>query len=80
MQRLVLTGLLLLLPVVTHGATPRLLTATVVRVADGDSVTARSANGTTLRIRLLGIDAPEVAQTASPASPLARTPATISTT
>ena len=69
MQRLVLTGLLLLLPVVTHGAAPRLLTATVQHVSDGDSVTARSANGTTLRIRLLGIDAPEVAHGTKPGQP-----------
>ena len=69
MQRLVLTGLLLLLPVVTHGAAPRLLTATVQRVSDGDSVTALSANGTTLRLRLLGNDAPEVAYDTKPGQP-----------
>ena len=69
MHRLVLTGLLLLLPVVTHGAAPRLLTATVQQVSDGDSITARSANGTTLRLRLLGIDAPEVAHGTKPGQP-----------
>lgn len=69
MQRLVLTGLLLLLPVVTQGAAPRLLTAIVQRVSDGDSVTALSANGTTLRLRLLGIDAPEVAYDTKPGQP-----------
>ena len=70
MQRLVLTGLLLLLPVVTHGATPRLLTAIVQHVSDGDSVTALSDNNTKLRLRLLGIDAPEVAHNGKPGQPL----------
>ena len=73
MQRLVLTGLLLLLllllPVVTHGAAPRLLTATVQQVSDGDSVTALTVHGTKLRLRLLGIDAPEVAHGTKPGQP-----------
>jgi len=41
-------------------ATPRSLVATVERVTDGDSVIGITDNGTKLRIRLLGIDAPEL--------------------
>ena len=50
-------------------AAPRSLVATVQHVADGDSVTAISDNGTKLRIRLLGIDAPEVAHNGKPGQP-----------
>ena len=48
---------------------PRTLVATVERVSDGDSVTALSDNNTKLRIRLLGIDAPEVAHDTKPGQP-----------
>ncbi len=47
---------------ISHAATPRSLVAKVDRVSDGDSVIATTSDGTKLRIRLLGIDAPEVAQ------------------
>ncbi len=40
--------------------------AAVERVSDGDTVIATTANGTTLRIRLPGIDAGEGAPTATP--------------
>lgn len=49
------------LAVPARSASSRSLIATVQHVADGDSVTAISDNGTKLRIRLLGIEAPEVA-------------------
>ncbi len=39
-------------------ASPRSLVATLQRVADGDTITAVSANGT--KLRLLGSDAPEI--------------------
>ena len=45
---------------VSFATPPRTLQATVERVADGDTLIATSENGTRLRIRLLGIDAPEV--------------------
>ncbi len=48
------------LAVVAHAATPRTLVAKVNRVSDGDTVTATTSEGTKLRIRLLGIDAPEI--------------------
>ena len=53
------------------GASPRSLVATIQHVADGDSVTALSDNGTKLRIRLLGIDAPEVPHGKKPGQPYA---------
>jgi endonuclease YncB( thermonuclease family) len=55
-----------------HAAPARLLTATVLRVADGDTLTAETGNGTKLRIRLLGIDAPEVSHNGKPGQPYGR--------
>ena len=52
-------------------ATPRPLVATVERVTDGDSVSAVTDNGTKLRIRLLGIDAPELPHNGQPGQPFA---------
>ena len=49
-----------------HAATPRTLTATVERVSGGDTSVAIAENGTKLKIRLLGIDAPEVAHGPKP--------------
>ncbi len=50
-------------------ASPRPLVATVKHVSDGDSVTVISANGTRPRMRLLGIDAPEIAHGSKPGQP-----------
>ena len=38
-------------------------------VSDGDTVTAISANSTRLRIRVLGIDAPEIPHGSKPGQP-----------
>jgi len=43
-----------------HAATPLTLVAKVERISDDDTVTAITSNHIKLRIRLLGIDAPEV--------------------
>ena len=51
------------------GASPRFLSASVQRVADGDSITALSDNGTKLRIRFLGIDAPQIPHGDQPGQP-----------
>ena len=45
--------------------------ATVAEVLDGNTVIASRTDGTTLRVRLLGIDAPELARGRMPAQPLA---------
>jgi endonuclease YncB( thermonuclease family) len=41
-------------------ADSRSLVATVQRVSDGNRIIAMTADGTTLRVRLFGIDAPEI--------------------
>jgi len=64
-----LVGLLWCLLSPAHASTPRLLVANVDRVSDGDTVIATSANGTKLCIRLLGIDAPKIANGAKPGQP-----------
>jgi micrococcal nuclease len=45
---------------------PRSVRATVQRVVDGDTLIAVSENATKLRIRLLGIDAPEISHGSKP--------------
>ncbi len=64
---------LLCLLLVTHAtaATPRTLVARVERIANGDSVIAVTDNQTRLRIRLLGIDAPELSYNGKPGQPYA---------
>jgi hypothetical protein len=56
----------LALAVPAYSASPRSIVTTVQRVADGDTIKGISANGTKLRIRLLGIDASESAYEARP--------------
>ncbi len=52
---------LLVVPLPASAATPpREVEATVVRVVDGDTLTAETRDGSKLKIRLLGIDAPEI--------------------
>jgi micrococcal nuclease len=48
---------------------PRTAYVTVERVVDGDTLVATSANATKLRIRLTGIDAPEIAHRSDPGQP-----------
>ena len=52
-----------------HAASPRTLIAKVERVSDGDTLVAFSSNGTKLRIRLVGIDAPEASHGEKPGQP-----------
>lgn len=59
----------LALAVPAFSASPRSLVSTVQRVADGDTVTAISANGPKLRIRLPGIDALEIPHGNKPGQP-----------
>lgn len=71
----ILTAAVVLLPCASVAqvlpllASARTMEATVTHVADGDTLTARTKNGTTLRIRLAGIDAPEVPHGATPGQP-----------
>jgi endonuclease YncB( thermonuclease family) len=64
-----ITTVLLVLPHSAHAATPRTLVAKVERVSDGDTIVAISGNQTKLRLRLLGIDAPEVPHGKKPGQP-----------
>ncbi len=64
----VVAALLLLLPW-AHAATPRTLVAKVERVSDGDTIIAVTSDQTKLRLRLLGIDAPEVPHGERPGQP-----------
>lgn len=52
-----------------HAATVRTVTATVTRIADGDTVQAVTPEGTKLRVRLYGIDAPETEKGKIPGAP-----------
>ena len=54
----IIVTVLLILPPATHAATPRTLVATVECVSDGDTITAFISGGT--KLRLLGVDAPEL--------------------
>jgi len=72
-QTLILSTVSLLVFLVpAHAANPRMLTATVDRVTSGDVLTATSESGEKLRVRLLGIDAPEIGQGHRTAQPIAK--------
>ncbi|MDR2093703.1 MAG: thermonuclease family protein [Azoarcus sp.] len=43
-------------------AAPRTITGQVIKVADGDTLTLRNTRGKKIRVRLVGIDAPEKCQ------------------
>ena len=60
---------LVLLATAAQAAPPRGILATVERVADGDTLMATSENATVLRVRLLGIDAPETPHRGKPGQP-----------
>lgn len=60
---------ILLLVSSAHAATPRTLVAMVERVSHGDTITAVTSNQTKLRIRILGIDAPEIPHGKKPGRP-----------
>ncbi len=63
------TLLALWLAVAAHAGTPRTFVAKVDRVSDGDTVIATTSEGNRLRIRLLGIDAPEIPHGTKPGQP-----------
>ncbi len=65
----IVATVLLVFPLSPHAATPRTLIAKVGRVSDGDTITAITSEGTKLRLRLLGIDAPEVPHGKEPGQP-----------
>ena len=52
-----------------HAATPHLLVAKVEGVRDGDTITALTPERVTLRLRLLGVTAPEIPHGKQPGQP-----------
>ena len=70
---LVLLTFLLIPSFPLHAANPiRTIDAVVTRVVDGDTLVAETNNGTKLKVRLYGIDAPELARAGKPGQPFAR--------
>ena len=62
-----LAATLLVPPTATAGS--RAVDGKVVRVADGDTLTVATRDGTKLKVRLYGIDAPEVRHEGTPGQP-----------
>lgn len=68
MIRFVLIAILLLLPV-SEGYAGRVLDGTVRAVYDGDTILLTTPEGSRVKIRLYGIDAPETAKPDKPGQP-----------
>ncbi len=66
---LILTALLIFLASASHSAPLRTVTATITKITDGDTVQAVTPEGTKLKVRLYGIDAPEAAKGKIPGEP-----------
>jgi endonuclease YncB( thermonuclease family) len=69
MIRSVLTAVLLLLLLVAESHAGRILDGTVQAVYDGDTVLLTTREGSRVKIRLYGIDAPETAKPDKPGQP-----------
>jgi len=52
-----------------HAASLRTVTATITKISDGDTVQAITPEGTKLKVRLYGIDAPETPKGNKPGEP-----------
>jgi len=66
---LILTALLIFLPTASQAVPLRTVTATITKITDGDTVQAITPEGTKLKVRLYGIDAPEIAKGKIPGEP-----------
>lgn len=66
---LMLTALAILCAADTQAKTLRTVTATITRITDGDTVQAITPEGTKLKVRLYGIDAPETPKGKIPGEP-----------
>lgn len=64
-----LAALLIFLATASHAAPLRTVTATVTKITDGDTVQAVTLEGTKLKVRLYGIDAPEMPKGRIPGEP-----------
>lgn len=61
--------MVILYAAVAHAAPIRTVTATITRITDGDTVQAITPEGTKLKVRLYGIDAPETPKGKIPGEP-----------
>jgi len=64
-----ITALLILCAAAAQAAPLRTVTATITKITDGDTVQAVTPEGTKLKVRLYGIDAPETAKGKIPGEP-----------
>jgi micrococcal nuclease len=55
----IFAGLVILCAAASHAAPLRTVTAAITKISDGDTVQAITPEGTKLKVRLYGIDAPE---------------------
>jgi hypothetical protein len=58
----ILAALIVSATLSAHAAPLRTVTATITRITDGDTVQAVTPEGTKLKVRLYGIDAPETSK------------------
>ncbi|MDA8126580.1 MAG: thermonuclease family protein [Deltaproteobacteria bacterium] len=66
---LILVALLIICATASQAAPIRTITATITKITDGDTVQAVTPEGTKLKVRLYGIDAPETAKGKIPGEP-----------
>jgi endonuclease YncB( thermonuclease family) len=66
---LILAALVVLGAVAIQAAPIRTVTATITKISDGDTVQAITPEGTKLKVRLYGIDAPETQKGNKPGEP-----------
>jgi micrococcal nuclease len=67
--QILLVVLVILYAAAAHAAPIRTVTATITRITDGDTVQAITPEGTKLKVRLYGIDAPETSKGKNPGEP-----------
>jgi micrococcal nuclease len=65
----ILAALVALSALSLHAAPLRTVTATITKISDGDTVQAITPEGTKLKVRLYGIDAPETPKGNKPGEP-----------
>jgi endonuclease YncB( thermonuclease family) len=65
----ILTALVIFSVAASQAAPLRTVTATITRISDGDTVQAVTPEGTKLKVRLYGIDAPETPKGKIPGEP-----------
>jgi micrococcal nuclease len=67
--QILLVVLVILCAAAAHAAPLRTVTATITTITDGDTVQAITPEGTKLKVRLYGIDAPETSKGKIPGEP-----------